>query len=380
MKELVRSSHASPKEKRAEGRTAIAMLRSLRDAGVVVLYPDGVEVNEDLQSDFSLNQALSLYAVEAIGALDEEHPEYAVDVVSVIEAILENPGAVLFRQVDVLKGRALDEMKAEGMEYEERMAALEKIDYPKPNAEFLWATFDTFRQHHPWVSGDGVRPKSVARDMYEQGASFVEYVKEYGLARSEGVLLRYLSDAYKALVQNVPESAKTDEVYDLTEWLGAIVRQVDSSLLDEWERLRDPEHVVEERAAPEGPVDVTRDAKAFTVLVRNACFRFVRALARGEYEEAASMVLPDDPAAPVTGDGLAESLAPYYAEHGHIRLDPAARAPANTLVDRGVEAWHVRQILLDPEEHREWHVELRVDLAASAEEGAPVLTLVRLGT
>ena len=228
LRSLIRASHESTKAKYRHGREAIAMIRSLRDADVIELGGDGPRVNEDFQSDFSLNQALSLYVVEAVDVLDTEDAAYPLDVLTLVEATLEDPWAVLYRQTDTLKSRALASMKAEGMEYDERMAELDKIEYPKPNAEFLYGTYEVFAERHPWVGGDVLRPKSIARDMYELGMSFVEYVKEYGLQRSEGVLLRYLTDAYKGFVQTVPESAKTEELYDVSDWLGLVVRSVDA--------------------------------------------------------------------------------------------------------------------------------------------------------
>ncbi|MGD8826819.1 MAG: DUF3516 domain-containing protein, partial [Myxococcales bacterium] len=250
LRKLIRSCHDGPTAKRQHARQAISMIRSLRDAGVIELVPGGPRVHEDFQLDFSLNQALSLYVVEAVDVLDGEDPLYPLDVLTLVEATLEDPFALLRRQTDTLKSRALASMKAEGLEYDERMAELDKIEYPKPQAEFLYATYEIFSKRHPWVGGDVLRPKSIARDMYELGMSFVEYVKEYGLQRSEGVLLRYLTDAYKAFVQTVPESAKTTELYDVSDWLGLTVRSIDASLLAEWEELTalsDPSVVPVER-------------------------------------------------------------------------------------------------------------------------------------
>ena len=238
LRALIRESHESRKAKYRHARDAIARIRSLRDAGVVELDGNGPRVNEDFQSDFSLNQALSLYVVEAVEVLDPDDSAYPLDVLTLVEATLEDPWAVLYRQTDTLKGRAVAAMKAEGLDYDERMAELDKIEHPKPNAEFLYGTYEVFAERHPWVGSDVLRPKSIARDMFELGMSFVEYVKEYGLQRSEGVLLRYLTDAYKGFVQTVPEAAKTDELYDVSDWLGLVVRSVDASLLDEWEQLQ----------------------------------------------------------------------------------------------------------------------------------------------
>lgn len=384
MKGLLRGVQETPHARRNHARHAISLLRSLIGAGIVELTPDGAVVNADLQEDFSLHNALSLYAVEAIGTLDIDAVDYPLDVVTFVEATLEDPGAVLYKQVDLAKTRALAAMKAEGLEYDERMAELEKIDRPKPNLELLWGTFAAFQERHPWVGSDGLKPKSVARDMYEQGADFRQYVKEYGLQRSEGVLLRYLTDAFKALVQTVPEGAKTDALYDLTEWLGETVRQVDASLIEEWEKLRDPDAAAsapasldEEPPEPERP-DVTRNVKAFTVMVRNASWRLLRALAAKDYEAAAEQVeaLPDEPAWDAAR--FAAAMAPYWEAHEALRLDPEARGTRHVTIERGAARWSLRQVLVDPAGDLDWRFEARVDLERSAEEGRPVLQLVLL--
>ena len=383
---LIRACHDSPKQKRHHGRTAIGMFRSLMNARIVEILDepdhDGrrVRVNLDLQEDFSLNQTLSLYAVEAIEALDRADPDYAPDVLTVIEAILEDPTVVILRQVDKRKDELIASLKAEGVEYEERMAELERVEAPKPRADFIHATFDVFAEHHPWVGAESVRPKSVAREMWENAFGFKEYVNEYGLARAEGVLLRYLSDAYKAMVQNVPESAKTDAVYDLTSFIGAIVRQVDSSLIDEWERLRDPEEPVapEELEEPRA-VDVTADAKLFTVLVRNALFRIVQLLARRDYAAAAQLVEAPEGDPEWTPERLAETLAPYFEQHAEILTDQDARSPRHTQIDARDDAWHVIQTLVDPERHGEFHLRVRIPLGRSRAEQRPILVLDQLG-
>jgi superfamily II RNA helicase len=240
MKAILRSSHESPRRKRAHARSAISVFRALVQGEIVELTPDGIVVNADLQEDFSLNQALSLYAVGVIESLDREDRNYSLLVLSIIEATLEDPGAILFRQVDTLKARKILELKQAGVEFDERMTELDKVEYPKPEREFLWATYDIFTEKHPWILGHALSPKSIARDMYEMGLSFNGYVKEYGLSRAEGVLLRYLSEAYRALERTVPEALKTEELQDVIDWLGGELASVDDSLLQEWRRLRDP--------------------------------------------------------------------------------------------------------------------------------------------
>jgi hypothetical protein len=285
---------------------------------------------------------------------------------------------VLYRQTDTLKGRALAAMKAEGMEYDERMAELDKIDYPKPNAELLYGTYEAFAEHHPWVGGNVLRPKSIARDMYELGMSFVEYVKEYGLQRSEGVLLRYLTDAYKGFVQTVPESAKTDELYDVSDWLGLTVRSVDASLLDEWEQLQVPDEgvVMPVERDEDETVDITKDERGFTTMVRNAVWKIVRFLAFKQYARAAEALSEASEANDWTAERFAEALAPYWSEYDAIQIGPDARSSAQLKIERRDDDWKLTQILLDPDDHRSWHMQFRIDLGASRDASAPVLTLL----
>jgi len=194
-----------------------------------------VRVNVDLQDDFSMDQALSLYLLETLPLLDRDSADYALDVLTLVESILENPEIILRRQLDRIKDRAIAQWKAEGMEYEQRMEELEKLEYPKPLRDFVYETFNAFADRHPWVGQENIRPKSIAREMFEQFRSFAEYVYDYDLQRSEGLLLRHLHNVYKVLVQTVPDAAKTDEVREMELYLRALLRQVDSSLEDEWE-------------------------------------------------------------------------------------------------------------------------------------------------
>ncbi len=243
LRRLLVENHETRRRQRRHIRRAVAIYRSLIEAGVVEVLesPDEwgrlVRVTVDLQDSFALHQPLSLFAVEALGVLDVAEADYPLDVLSVIESVLENPGPVIAAQVERLRSDLLGELKAQGVPYEERMERLAAVEHPKPLREFLYGAFDIFRQHHPWVEGDNVRPKSIAREMHERAMNFGEYVNHYGLKRSEGLLLRYLSDSYRALVQNVPAERRTPPLDELTDWLGTLVRGVDSSLLDEWERL-----------------------------------------------------------------------------------------------------------------------------------------------
>ena len=216
LRRLLVENHETRRRQRRHIRRAVGIYRSLLEAGVVELLatPDEldrrVRVTVDLQDRFALHQPLSLFAVEALGVLDPDEPDYHLDVLSVLESVLENPGVVLAAQTERLRVELLGELKAQGVPYEERMERLAEVEHPKPLREFLYGAFGVFRQNHPWVEGDNVRPKSVAREMHERAMTFGEYVNHYGLKRSEGLLLRYLSDAYRALVQNVPAEQQSD--------------------------------------------------------------------------------------------------------------------------------------------------------------------------
>ena len=246
MRRLLRDNHEDGRAQVRLVRRAVAQHRALLAAGVVVPVdpPDDdgrtVRLVDDLQLGFALNQPLSTFALGVFDVLDPEEPTYALDVVSVIEATLDDPRTVLGAQEHKARGEAIGEMKAEGIEYDERMELLEEVSWPKPLEELLMHTYEVYRRSHPWVSEDALSPKSVVRDMYERAMTFAEYVAFYGLTRSEGLVLRYLGDAYRALRQTVPDSVRSYELDDIEVWLGAIVRQTDSSLLDEWESLTSP--------------------------------------------------------------------------------------------------------------------------------------------
>src|SRR5271154_2315057 len=277
MRHLLTDNHEDRTARRRHIHQAIAIYRALLAGGLVerLSVPDAegrlVRLTVDLQYDFALNQPLSPFALATISLLDVASPSYALDVLSVIESTLDNPRQVLSAQQFRARGEAGGQMKADGVEYEERMELLDGVTYPKPLTDVLDAAYDIYRRGHPWVLDYALSPKSVVRDMYERALTFSEYVAFYGLSRSEGLVLRYLADAYKALRQTVPDEAKTEELADLIEWLGEIVRQVDSSLLDEWERLRNPSAEPPERA-DDRPAGVTSNVRAFRVLVRNALF------------------------------------------------------------------------------------------------------------
>ena len=291
MRKLLRDNHEEPRSQVRLVRRAVAIYRTLLTAGVVqpIDPPDDsgrtVRLVDDLQLGFALNQPLSTYALATFDTLDPESPTYALDVVSVLEATLEDPRPVLNAQAYKARGEAVAEMKADGIEYDERLELLEEVTWPKPLQELLEHTYELYRQTHPWISESALSPKSVVRDMWERAMTFGEYVSFYGLARSEGLVLRYLGDAYKALRQTVPDAVKTDELTDLIEWLGEVVRQTDSSLLDEWEQLTDPDRPEVVETVPAPPRPITANDRSFRVLVRNALFRRVELASRRRYDE-----------------------------------------------------------------------------------------------
>jgi superfamily II RNA helicase len=376
MRHLLTDNHEDPAAQRRHIRRTVAIARALLAGGVVEKVGGTYRLVEDLQIDFALNQALSPFALACLELLDRESPDYPLDVVSVIEATLEDPRQVLSAQRQKARGEAVNAMKAEGIEYEQRMELLEDVTHPRPLVELLEGAYETYRRGHPWVADHELKPKAVVRDMYERAMTFTEYVSYYGLSRSEGLVLRYLADAYRALRQTVPEDARTEELTDLIEWLGELVRQVDSSLLDEWERLRDPSfEPTDEVRLDDKPPAVTRNARAFRVLVRNAMFRRVELAALRRTGELGDL----DAEAGWTADRWASALADYFAEYDEIGTGSDARGPALLHIEAGPAAWAVRQVFDDPEGDHDWGISATVDLAASDELGAAAITVTAVG-
>ncbi len=338
-------------------------------------YPEGpFQVAMDLHEGFALNQPLSAFALAALELLDPVDPGYALDVVSVIEATLDDPRPVLLAQQFEARGEAVAAMKADGMEYEERMDALDDVTYPRPLAELLEQALRTYRQRHPWVDPRDLSPKSVVREMYERAMTFGELVAHYKLARAEGVLLRYLTDAVRALRSTVPLSARTEELEDLIEWLGEVVRHTDSSLLDEWEALANPsDEPLTEVRVPSENRPLSANPRALRVMVRQAMFRRVELLSLGRYAALAAL---DDG---LTEGEWAEAHAGYLAEYDDIDTGPQARGPALFRVtERAGEdgrGWLVEQLLEDPEGDHDWRITAELDLDATDEAGEPVLVV-----
>ncbi len=377
---LLRDNHEPGLRQAQQVRSAVSIYRSLLAAGVVEQLdePDSTgrwaRLTVDIQRDFALNQPLSTFALAAMELLDRESPTFMLDVVSIIEATLDDPRPLLMAQQSAARGAAIAELKADGVPYEQRVELIEDVTWPQPLAELLEAALETYRQGHPWVADYELSPKSVVRDLAERAMTFGELISHYNLARSEGLVLRYLADAYRALRHTVPEQLRTEELTDLTAWLGELVRQTDSSLLDEWQKLRNPgvAPLVAEPSAP-APLRLSQNQRALTVLVRNAMFRRVEAIALGRWAQLAEL----DPH--WTAHDWAQACEDYFTEHDYLNTGPAARSPQLIQIDQQPTRWLVRQVLADPEQHHDWAITAEVDLTESDVADSLVLRVLEVG-
>ena len=403
---IIDASHDGPPGKRRNKRAAAQAFRTLRRAGLVELRRDERARNPypaphpSLQDDFSLHHTLALYLVETLDKLDPALETYPLDVLTLVESILENPRPVLQAQLSRVKDELVAEMKAAGVEYEERMEKLEQAEWPKPLRDFVYDTFNDFSDRHPWVADDNIAPKSVAREMIERFCSFHDYIREYGLQRVEGILLRYLSEAYRGLAQSVPARHRSPEVDEVTLTLASMVRGVDASLLEEWEAMRAggsaPRPVVDDaqleaatggKPLRGGPADLLRDPRALAARVRTDMHRLLGALARKDYEDAllALRISEGDgePAERWTAERLATAMGPYFQDHRGIDTTPAARHPSNTLIQPdGERRWRVQQRLQDRHgdgESDDWAIHATVDLTGGVPGDGPLIELDRLG-
>ncbi len=394
MRELVGRCHEGPGVKRALRTRAWQLFRALVSKGIVELPARGeakrLRVNVALPEDFTMDHALSLYLLDTLRLLDRESPTYALDLLTLVESILEDPEIVLRRQLDKVKTEKIAQWKAEGMEYNERMEELEKLEHPKPLREFLYDSFNAFAEGHPWLGQENVRPKSVAREMFEGFRSFSDYIKMYELHRAEGVLLRHLTGVWKVLRQTVPAEAKTEAVQEMEEYLRMMVRQVDSSLMEEWEKLRNPDAVPKESGpelrppgAEEAAQDVTRDEKGFLALVRSRVFLFLRAVEDDEMEMALGWMRDAGrgDGSEWTAESLGAAVKPYYDEHEGILLDPEGRNLRHTHATRSEDGrvLRVSQVWVDREGKNDWESVFEVDMGASKEAREPRMRLVRVG-
>jgi len=383
--ELIERSHTDDRSKHKLRREAAVLLRALRAAEIVVLergQPARLRIDAELQRDFSLHHTLSLYLLEAVTALDPHHESFALDALSLVEAILEDPRPILYQQEKRARDELVARLKAERVPYEERMQELEKVSWPRPNETFIRTTFELFRERHPWVDDEAIRPKGIAREMAEGYASFDDFVKRNQLARMEGVLLRYLSQVWNTLARGVPTAAMTEELHDVASYLRATITQIDSSLVSEWESLVAPD-TAPNRDQPQAPAPRTplilQDERALRARVRAECHRIVRALARRDYDEAARSLRPGDPT--WAADDLEAALGPFYEQYERLVFEPRARAADKTWIkEREARLWDVHQVLVDDLDDGLWNLELALDLRDGVPEDGPLLTLRRVGT
>ncbi|MDA7537769.1 DUF3516 domain-containing protein [Akkermansiaceae bacterium] len=377
LRRVINECHESDQRKRELRKKSFALFRGLVEGKVLTIIPKDerrgpakVKLNIELQEDFTMNQALGLYLIETIPQLDREASDFVLNLLSLIEAILEDPTAVIRKQVDKIKGELVAQMKADGVEYDDRMEALDEVEHPKPGKDFIYDTYNTFVLLNPWAKEAGVRPKSIVREMFEGWLSFEDYVKIYGLERSEAVLLRHLSEVYKVLVQTVPPALKTEEVEEAESFLEGMLRNVDSSLIDEWEKLRNPNaEPTEKEEVPQKAVPFTRKKREFERALRRTVFDFVKMLSREDYESALALVSGAWPA-----PKLRETFTHFYQDHGFIRLDPEARS---TKYFR-LEAGKVEQTLVDDQDLNDWRVVFEIDFAESDKEERVVLSLMEI--
>lgn len=330
----------------------------------------------DLPEDFALDQPLSPFLLAALELLDPESDTYDLDLISMVEATLEDPYQVLRAQEREARGRALAEMKAEGLEYDERMDKLAEITYPKPLEDELDAAFEAYCEKVPWARDYYLRPKSILRDMLETAADFKTYIQHYKLARSEGTLLRYLSDAWRVLDRTVPTEKRSESLDDIVAWLGFIVRTTDSSLVDAWEAAGE----VPDALPPEVTDAVVKDRHGLTVLVRNALWRRVRLF---KAEELPTLGDLDQPW------GFGERrwravLDEFHDAHDELLLDADARSTAYFQVDESDEksdhVWHVTQIFHDADGDNDFQIKADLDLDATQEQGEVVFKNYRAGS
>jgi superfamily II RNA helicase len=389
MRALIRDCHNTETSKQAMRREAFQLFRALVDRNIIEIRPRGTQprlrVNLDLQDDFSLNQTLSLYCIDSLGLLDTTQAGYPLKLLSVVESILEDPAVILRKQLDKLKDDKVTEMKAAGIDYDKRMEELEKLEYPKPERDFIYDSFNRFAAAHPWVGDENIKPKSIAREMFERYASFADYINLYGLKRAEGLLLRHLTNVYRVLENTVPPDFKTEAVDEVVTYLENLLRMTDSSLLDEWETLRNPDfqpgrEVKQPRAVE--PQDITRDREAFTRRVRNEVFRFLRMLANGDYAEIdenfdLGKLFPD---ARWKYTELKQAMTAYHQRHAWIRLDPPARNQINTRITESEDRthWTIEQTLIDPDEHNDFQIVFSLSIPVARTSGSVTLIPVEL--
>ncbi len=387
LRELIRFSHETPSKKSALRKRAFELFRGLVEGNILTIIPTDqrttpakIRLNIDLQEDFTLNQALATYLIEAIPLLDRSDPAYPLNVISLAEAIVEDPSQIIRRQVDKAKDKLVAQMKADGVEYDARMDALEQVEHPKPGKDFIYQTYNEFVLKNPWAKEASVRPKSIAREMFEDYSSFEDYIKTYGLEKSEAILLRHLSEVYKILAQTVPPAHKTEELEEAESFFGEMLRAIDSSIIDEWEKLRNPNAepapAVETSAKEKKPLPYTRNKTALTKATRATILNFIKFLSQNNPTQALQLI-PSETLSPAD---LTTILQHHYEAHGLLRLDPEARNQKHTHIDQIPEKniWRFHQTLIDQEDLNDHTATFELDLEKSDQISSPALTLISI--
>ena len=381
--QLIGASHERSGRKSRLRRRAASLFKALRSAGVIEVEKQGggsqAQVSPELQRDFSMYHTLSLYLIFALAQLEMEEKGYHLKVLTLVESILEDPHLILLRQQSALRRIRNAELKAEGFDYDERQEKLEEIHWPMPEAEMIFESYEAFAATRPWVTEGLIHPKSIARHMFENYATFNGYVKEYGLERIEGVLLRYLTQSYKGLLQGVPEPLKTDEVYELVAYLRTTLQKADSSLLNTWEAMAHGKPLPKElEEVQEGPADILDDPKLFRARVRAELHGFLQALSRLNYDEALNCLRRDEEDL-WTGGRLVEALRPFYADFDTVVFNHQARHAGHTRLEAtGPRCWRVRQVICDPLEENFWYLEGEIDLTGIIDPVGPMIALREL--
>ena len=401
MRALLKDCHESAASKKQLQHRAFLLFRSLVEKKIIEFVPAVAEgyshlrVNMNLQDDFSMNQPLSLYLLDTLPKLDKDSPEYALDVITLCESILENPEAILRIQQSKARDARMNELKAQGMEYNQRLEELEKVE-----RDFIYDTFDAFADIHPWVD-ENIEPKSIVREMFENFTTFSGYVKQYNLQRMEAILLRHLNGVYKVLSQTVPDGYKNEELLEMQDYLGEMIRRVDSSLLEEWEKMAHPEdyqkrldegasedEVEKAFGADKAAADITYDKKRFLNMVRQRIFQIMMSLQKQDFSDvldsladdlAEGELLADAEGTPWTEKRLIETMAAYTAEHHKFRMDVEGRALSHTIVTYEGNIMQIQQMLQDEEGFNDWSIDFTVNLDESREAGMPLLKLAHIG-
>ncbi len=382
---LIDDSAQEPGEKERLHRRATEIFATLIAAGVVEEGCDEegtyYQLTYDMPDNLALDQPLSPFLLAAIELLDREDDNYALDLISMVEATLEDPWQILRAQQHQERDRAMAKMKAEGLDYDERIERLQEIEHPKPLVELLEPAFATYCEKVPWAADFTLSCKSIVRDMVESASDFKGYIARLGIARSEGTLLRYLSDAWRVLDKTVPDAAYDERLDEIVEWLGLVVRTTDSSLLDEWAGLSGEEGEGEgaELAAPQAADVVVRDRRAVQLLVRNALFARVVQMARRDAKALAAM----DEDMRFGQAAWTAALDEFFEAHDEVLLDGDARSARYLTIDESREKtehiWHVRQMVHDADGDDDFGIAGDVDLDATQEEGSVVFSSYRVG-